>query len=340
MKFIGDIVLTTPVIRAVKESYPDAYIAYLGEKEGVSLLQNNPDLDEIIAYDFTKPGFLEQIKTIMRLRRKKFDVFIDLFSNPRTALLALASGAPIRIGKDVKGRGKFYTHRINDDGERKTAIQFHYQYLKPLGIEVRHWQTKIYLTDEERREAKIYLRWKEFDPDKPIVALHPGATWPAKIWDKNRFAALVDLINAKLGAQVLLTQGPNDRLLCDEVSRLAVGKLQILDVLPLRQLAAILSHCNALIANDSGPMHIAVAVGTPTIGIFGPGEEDIWFPYTPPFYPEGAGHTPLRKNVSCHPCHLNACNRTGEGFMECMKLLGIDEVFSVLQRSMNPKQNR
>ncbi|HZY09621.1 MAG TPA: glycosyltransferase family 9 protein, partial [Bacteroidota bacterium] len=110
MKFIGDVVLTTPIIRAVREKYPDAYIAYLGDKLAVSLLENNPYLDEIIPFDFSKPTFLEQSRVMLRLRKRRFDVFVDLFSNPRTALLARASSASIRIGKDVKGRGKLYTH--------------------------------------------------------------------------------------------------------------------------------------------------------------------------------------------------------------------------------------
>jgi ADP-heptose:LPS heptosyltransferase len=81
-------------------------------------------------------------------------------------------------------------------------------------------------------------------------------------------------------------------------------------------------------------MHIAAAVGTKTIGIFGPGEEHIWFPYVPPFYPLSAGHTALRKDVPCHPCHLDYCNREGEGYMECMKLLGVKEVFEEVRKRL------
>ena len=123
MKFIGDVVLTTPVVHALRETFPDAHISYLAERGAVSLLENNPDLDELIAFDFDKPGILEQFRVIRRLRRKKFDVFIDLFSNPRTAMLARASGATMRIGKEVKGRGRLYTHQIRDNVRPKTAIE-------------------------------------------------------------------------------------------------------------------------------------------------------------------------------------------------------------------------
>jgi heptosyltransferase-2 len=100
-------------------------------------------------------------------------------------------------------------------------------------------------------------------------------------------------------------------------------RIYLLDSLNLRELASVLSLLDLYISNDCGPMHIAVAVGTKTIGIFGPGEEDIWFPY-----PESMGHKALRVDVECHPCHLDFCNREGENYMKCMKLLTVDMVLN------------
>lgn len=334
MKFIGDVVLTTPIIHAICESYPSAYIAYLGEKNAVSLLEHNPYLNEIIPFDFSKPTIYEQIRVLRELRKRKFDVFIDLFSNPRTTMLAWLSSAPIRIGKEVKWRGKFYTHRILDDGRAKTAIEFHYQYVEALGVKRTHWRTEIFLTEDERREARIFLKWQNVQLDKPIIGIHPGATWPAKMWLGDRFAELISMLVRELGVQVVLTQGPEDKQLVEEVARDSGVKVTVLGVLPLRQLAAVLSHCAVYVANDSGPMHIAVAVGTKTIGIFGPGEENIWFPYVPPYYDASVAHIALRKNVPCHPCHLDFCNREGDGYMECMKLLSVLEVFEEIKKRL------
>lgn len=332
MKFIGDVVLTTPIIRAVREQYPDAYIAYLGDSEAVSLLEHNPHLNEIIVYDFSKPSIIEQPKVMLQLRKRKFEVALDLFSNPRSALLIYASGAKMRIGKDVKGRGNLYTHRIQDDGTPKTAIEFHDQYLKPLGIEPKHFRTEIFLTDDEKREARNYLKWQDVDIERPIVGLHPGATWPAKMWEWDKFADLIDVLRAKLKVQVIMTQGPKDAELVDKISKRATGNFIPLPLMKLRQLAAIISQCSVYVSNDAAPMHISVAVGTKTIGIFGPGEENIWFPYLPPYYDTSAGHLALRKNVPCHPCHLDFCNREGNGFMECMKLLSVKEVFEEVKK--------
>ncbi|MBI1807563.1 MAG: glycosyltransferase family 9 protein [Ignavibacteria bacterium] len=332
MKFIGDVVLTTPIIRTLREKYPDAYVAYLGEKEAVSLLQHNPYLNEIISFDFSKPTLIEQPRVMFQLRKRRFDVFIDLFCNPRTAMLARASGAPIRIGKEVKGRGKLYTHQIVDDGRPKTAIEFHYQYVKPLSVEPIHRRTEIFLTDDEKREARNYLKWQDIDVNKPTVGLHPGATWPAKMWQWEKFAALADLIRAKLDAQVVVTQGPHDRKLVEQISARAVANMLVLPVMKLRQLAAVIAQFTVYVTNDAGPMHVGPAVGTKTIGIFGPGEENIWFPYAAPSYDASAEHVALRKDVPCHPCHLDFCNREGEEFMECMKLLDVKEVFEHVKK--------
>ncbi len=332
MRFIGDVVLTTPVIRSVREHFPDAYIAYLAEREAISLLENNLYLDELIPYNFSRLSVVEQTRVGYLLRQKKFDVFIDLFCNPRTALLALASGAPIRVGKDVRGRGSAYTHRIIDDGKPKSAIAYHYQYVQPIGVEPKHWRTEIVLTEEEIRDARAYLQWQDVDCQSPIVGIHPGATWPAKKWAWENFADLGDLIRAKLHTQVVLLQGMNDAELVDNIARRTTGQIRILPPMRLRQLAAIISCFKTYVTNDNGTMHIAVAVGTRTIGIFGPGEENIWFPYVPPLYPPETGHIALRKSVPCHPCHLNVCNRSGNEFMECMKLLSVKEVFDEVKK--------
>ena len=334
MKFIGDIVLTTPVIRSLRTALPHAYIAYLGDRNAVSLLEHNPFLNEIISYDFSRPTMQEQWRVAWLLRRRKFDVVIDLFGNPRSALLSYLSGAQVRVGPDRKGRGRFYTLRVRDDGKPKTSIAFHNQSLTAIGIQPSTVTTELFLTTGEREQA-----WKALNillsggvsarGSTPIVCLHPGATWPAKKWLPERFAELADRLHVDHGVRVVLTGGPGDADTVAEVCRYARTAPCPVGLLPLRQLAALLSHCSAVVSNDAGPMHIAVAVGTPTIGIFGPGEESIWFPY-----PRERGHRALRMDVPCHPCHLDICNRRGEEFMECMKLLLVDDVVKAVAEAV------
>ena len=331
MKFIGDVVLTTPIIRSVRNAYPDAFIAYLGEKNAVSLLEHNPNLNEIIPFDFSCPTIVEQPRVAFQLRRKKFDLAIDLFNNPRSALLTYLSGAKVRVGAQRKGRGSLYTNRVQDDGRPKTAIEFHNQFIKSVGVDPTSVKTEIFLTNDERREARIYLQWLDhennpLDLRKSIVGIHPGATWPAKKWVPERFAELADMLAAKLGVQIVLLAGPGDSEAVDAVLRHSFSNIKVVRNLPLRQLAAVISHCSLFIGNDAGPMHIAAAVDIPTIGIFGPGEENIWFPYSE------HGSIALRKNVPCHPCHLDFCNREGDGYMECMKLVTTEDVLETARK--------
>ena len=328
LRFIGDVVLTTPVIHALRNAYPDAHIAFLGDKEAISLLEHNPDLNEIIPFDFEK-GLFSRLLLLKSLHGGKFDLVVDLFSNPRSALLTYATGARMRIGLDGRSRSRLYTHRIKDDGIPKTVIEAYFQFLRGLDIKPSSLETKIYLTEDEKREARIYLHWLGIEVDQPIMGLHPGASWPAKVWPSDRFADLADRIAAKHNAQVLVTQGPKDREIVAEVSKKCVTNVKILDILPIRQLAAVLSHVAVYVANDSGPMHVAVAVGTKTIGIFGPGEENIWFPYS-----SSKGHLALRKDVWCHPCHLDFCDKVGDGYMKCMKLLEVNEVFEKVKQRL------
>lgn len=320
MKYIGDVVLTTPIIRTLREAYPDAHISYLGDAHAVTLLQNNPYLDEIIPFDFSKDTFLYQAKMYLMMFSKNYDLTIDLYSNPRSALMTFATRAPMRIGGDSKSRGKLYTHRISDDGIIKSAIDYHYMSLKPLGIVPKYYKTEIFLTEEEKSEAKRFLHSVGVDSSRKIVALHPGGTWPAKLWQKEKFTELASILSHK-SISVILTGGNNDANIVEYVrsnsNGVSIGNVS------LRMISAIYSHCNALVSNDCGVMHIAVAVGTPTIGIFGPGQENIWFPYSSP-------HIALRKNVPCHPCHLNVCNRTNHEFMECMQLISVEEVLAAV----------
>ena len=329
MKYIGDVVLTTPIIRTLREAYPDSHISYLGDAKAVSLLHNNPFLDEIIPFDFSKDSLLYQLKMYALMYSKKFDLTIDLYSNPRSALMTFATRASMRIGGDSKSRGKFYTHRITDDGSLKSAIDYHYMSLKPLEIFPKYYKTEIFITNEEKSEARKTLQSIGVDVSRKIIAVHPGATWPNKIWLKEHFAGLIKNILEQTDCEIILSPGPSDLELMRYLKSNYTSRVTILPLLPVRELASILSQTNVFVANDCGPMHIGVAVGTKTIGIFGPEPIEIWFPYD-----RNEGHIPFFKKLSCSPCRTTSCFRQGNEYLECMKLISVEEVSKAVKERL------
>ena len=323
LRFIGDIVLTTPVIEVLRERFPDCVIDYLGDGNAVALLQNNPNLDEIISYDFSAFEVGEQLRIASVLRKKRYDIAIDLFGNPRSAIAIFLSGAKMRIGGDFGWRGRLFTHPVTIS-ERMTAVSFHLKYLAPLGIREDYRRPRIFLREDEVHEAGEYLARSGVGGSRPLVGMHIGATWPAKVWPPQDFARLGESIVEELGGELLITYGRKDiKYLEAFSSSINVGFIPI-EPQNLRRLAAIISRCNIYVSNDAAPMHISAAVGTSTIGIFGPGEPDVWFPYE-----RSLGHRALHKDVQC--CHRDFCQLKGEEYLRCMKSITHEEVFETVR---------
>ena len=329
LKFIGDIILTTPLIKSIRKEFPNSYIAYLGDKKGVSLLEGNPYLDEIFPFDFSRNKFIQQLEYLHKLHSKNFDLAIDLFCNPRSAILTYATGANTRIGYESRGRSWAYTIKVKDDGKIKSAIEHHSQILNALKIEPKSFETEIFLSKDEKKEAARFLNWQGVKFEKPLVAFHIGATWPNKIWPIEKFTELADLICAKLGAEIILSFGPNDENLKNILIQKSFGNIHALPVLPVRQLAAILSHAKVFVSNDCGPMHIGPAIGLKTLGIFGPEPPEIWFPYD-----KNLGHKFFFSDIDCSPCRKTFCDLVGEENLKCMKNISILEIFNAIKERM------
>ena len=313
LRFMGDVILTIPLLTTLKDAYPNACITYLAETPFAVLLTHHPSVDNVLILDKTNRKQTAQLYKNILLT--KFDVAIDLFGNPRSALLTWLSGAKTRIGGDFRGRRHFYTHPIKNDGTPKTAIDFHLSYLAPLGIPLKKHNPFIVISEEEKEWAKNYLYLKGYDLSKQIIGIHPGATWPAKKWFPERFVELANTLNSK-GFQILFTMGPGEESLVRDIINQCTFDSKGPKVLSLRQLAAVLQQLDVYVSNDCGPLHLAPAVGTKTVGIFGPGEPDIWFPYD-----SNLGHRLVFHELDCSRCHRDLCEK-----MDCMKAISVYEV--------------
>lgn len=335
LRFMGDIILTTPLIQALSEAFPQAKITYLAETPFISLLENHPQIHDLIPFEFNRIRNLrgwellkEQYYFFRNLRKQRFDLAIDLFGNPRSAFQTWLSGARYRVGGDYKGRGRLYNRRINYRGLRLNAIQYHLKTLEALEIPLpENPKTHIFTTPAEDKWATDFLKSLDIDPTLPIVGLHPGATWPAKMWHWNRFADLIRQIKTQLKLPVLLTQGPEDEVRIQQIQKYLDFKVKTTGLLSLRQLAALQKQFAIYVSNDCGPLHLAIAVGTKTLGIFGPGEPDIWFPYS-----FSEGHRFIHHPPACWPCHRDFCDS-----LVCMDAIETKEVLTTIQEMLEIK---
>ncbi|HFE54114.1 MAG TPA: glycosyltransferase family 9 protein [Bacteroidetes bacterium] len=328
LRFMGDVILTTPLLRALKRADPGLRVAYLVESSYEGVLEGNPNVDTVLTLERHPGGLRAEAGQILDLRRRmrsfRPDLAIDLLGIPKSAALLALSGAPLRIGGPYRLRKHLYTHVVQHPVRAETAVEYHLRSLEPLGLSG-PWQpedlrTEVYLSDEEKAWAETFLRSRLGNWRGAIVGLHPGATWPAKRWFPERFGALARRIAEELGARVVVTVGPGEHALAEDVRRHAGGRAHVLPVLPLRRLAAVLGALSVYVTNDCGPLHLSVAVGTPTVGLFGPGEPNIWFPYDPRL-----GHVALHHPCPLHPCHRDFCDNP-----VCWYDLSVDEVLDAV----------
>jgi ADP-heptose:LPS heptosyltransferase len=319
-RFIGDLCLTLPALDAVREAAPGARVAYLIEEESAPLLEGDPRVDDRITIA-RKPGAAATARLIGRLRRFAPDLAIDFFCNPRTAIWTFASGARVRVGYPNKGwRSALYTHHSRP--RTLSAVGFHLASLAAIGWPAPERIPRLHLGEAARAEARAALAGLGVDPDAPLVGFHPGARWPTRRWATDRFAALAArFLEAEPRGVALVTGGPGDEARVAEVSDgLPPGRTRALLRWPLPRLVALQSLCRAFVCGDTGPMHTAVAVGCPTLGLFSKSRPAMFFPY-----PESLGHRSHTARVECSPCDRDEC-----ADLRCLHRLSVEGAWSKL----------
>jgi ADP-heptose:LPS heptosyltransferase len=319
LRFLGDIIITTPVIASLKERYPEAEIYYLSETPYADILEENPFLDGIIRLSKSKTSFF---RTLDKLRRLDITAAIDLFYNPTSANLLFLSRIPIRIGGRRKWRRHLYSSTCSVPVGIRSAVSHHLHFIEGLGCDVSERRPTIYLSTKEkeigaRSLEKLFPRNKD---DVKVVAFHAGGTWPSKIWPARGFAELARTICANGRYKVILITGPGEEKENRKIVQEAGSDVKIFPYSPLRDTAAMMNACDAVVANDGGILHLAIALGLPVTGIFGPTEPDIWFPY------ESMGPFSLATtNEDCAPCHLHHCEDR-----KCLDQMKMDTVLKKL----------
>ncbi|MCK4235664.1 MAG: glycosyltransferase family 9 protein, partial [Candidatus Krumholzibacteria bacterium] len=263
------------------------------------------------------------VRTIRRLRSIGFIAALDLFYNPRSAMLLFLSGIPIRVGGNRRWRRSLYTETFSVPRDIRSALSHHLFPLGIFGADTSEDLPHMYLRESERdRGAEVIERTVgRYNGNRPIIAFHPGGTWPSKRWAPESFARLAIKLKKQFDAVILIIAGSGEEAIGKAVRDKAGGDVFILPLQPIRTLASVLDHCAAVVANDGGVLHLTVGLGRPVVGIFGPTEPDIWFPY------EGKGPFVLvTLNESCAPCHHHYCED-----MRCLSGIEPDRVLSKVE---------
>jgi ADP-heptose:LPS heptosyltransferase len=323
-RFVGDVCLSTPVLTNLRRLAPQAELHYATEEESAPLLVDDPRLTRLWVSS-RKKSTLDQARFAGELRAQKFDVVLDLFCNPRTALWTAVTGARWRVGyPHKKFRSAAYNVAVRPT--EKSAILFHLASLTALGWDARYELPEITLAEGELAAARDDLAARGVPRGAGMIGFHPGARWPTRRWGAEDFSAL---------GRIFLTEHPDDWLLVfggpgeDDLARgIARGvknpRALAITGVGLRRFAALAKECRAFVAGDTGPTHVAVSVGTPTVGIFGRSEPERTFPY-----PVSAGHRSIYSGVWCSPCVLDVCDH-----MSCMRAISPDWVWDVLRKTL------
>jgi lipopolysaccharide heptosyltransferase III len=323
-RYLGDVVLLGSLFRNLRLHWPEARIEALVEPAYAGILALNPDVDAVMeppAGALGWPGF------VLRVRRAGFTHVFNIDNTERTAVVARLSGAPVRIGLHHGPHrlklGALYTAVGYDPGaehESQPITEYYLKALAPAGVPVATREVRLVPREDQVAEWRRHV-----GSQGRTLLLHPGSRSPWRLWPADRFAAVCDRVQDDLGVQVVLAGGPADRRLVAEIRGLARTHVMALDSPPsLPSFAALARACTALLCHDSGPMHIAAAVGTPVIALYGSQNPVL-------FRPHGPGHTLLVPPMPCACVTPGECIPADSYHNHCVRLHKVEGVFEAVK---------
>jgi len=336
---LGDVIHALPVLRGLRRRYPSAHLAWLLGRSFAPLLVGHPDLDEIIEFDRRRLGRLwrspvvamEFISFVRGLQRRRFDLVIDLQGLFRSGFFAFASRAPIRLGfANAREFARlFYTHRLRPAGDNVHAVDRNYLVADALGFADLPKVFDLAVTAAERADAERLFAEVGLGPAETFAALFPGARGETKQWLPGRFAELCDRLAGELDLRPVLMGGAGDRDRCRQVAGLCrTAPLDICGRTHLRLLVAVLERAAFVVCHDSGPMHIAAALGRPMACIVGPTDPRRTGPF-------GRRETIVRADLPCSPCFLRRLGHCKHDH-QCMNLIVADDVLGRVRAGLQP----
>jgi lipopolysaccharide heptosyltransferase I len=319
---IGDVVHALPVLNLLRRRWPAAHLSWLVTPACAGLLERHPQLDEVVRFERREFGrgwrnprvAWDLMRFMLGLARRRFDLVVDLQGLFRSGWLAAATRAPLRAGfaKAREGAWLFYTHRVPTGPPEQHAIERYLTLAQAVGCERAPVEFHFAVDDSDRSAVAALT------PGRYAVLL-PGANWVTKQWPVERFAALVGPLRRRMGLECVVAGGPETKALAARIP----GAVDLAGRTNLRQLVALLERAALVVANDTGPMHIAAALGRPLVTPFGPTNPVRTGPYR-------RLDSVVRLDIPCSPCYSRRCSH-----VSCLEWIGIDPVVDLAGRQMD-----
>jgi heptosyltransferase I len=317
---LGDIVHAMPTCAAIRRAYPDARLTWLVKRQWAGLVERIDGVDRVWPVKSTLKGWLSQVSP---LRAERFDLVVDLQGLFRSAAIGWFSGSPLLVGfaNGREGSSWFYSMRVPVPQSEMHAVDRYLLVAKAVGaLEPGTPEFRFRIPQTDYEEVDRLLSRSGVMPGTSWVALNVSARWPTKRWPAASFAEVADRLQQEGYGAVVMIGGPDERADVAAVSgMMKTPAVDLSGATTVGLLPALLSRAALLITNDSGPMHIAAAVGTPLVAMFGPTSAVRTGPY-------GMGHSVLTGNVPCRPCFSRTCHNTLP--LECLKLVSPDQVLA------------
>ena len=345
LRLIGDVVFTTPAIRAIRRHYPDARITYIVEEEAEAVVRHNPHLDAVIvARSPHAPGrLLADLALIRRLRRERYDLAIDFHGGPRSSMLTWLSGAPRRIGYEVAGRSWMYTTRVPRPRALRPrhSVVSQWDVLLPLGIAPPDSEIDATeMPDDPAAASAVARRLADagIGPANHVIVLHVSAGNPFRRWPATSFVELVCRLASKdPKRRIILTSGPSDAEAAAAIARDARARLTadaraaIVECgeFDLAELRALVGRAALYIGGDSGPLHIAGTTGVPVVGLYGPTLPVRSQPFRGARFTSAAAEV---LDLPCRPCNQRVCE---PGDFRCLTGISAEAVAILAEEALS-----
>lgn len=306
LRGIGDVVLSTIILDNLKADFPHASIDYLTDPSSKPGLEGLPQIYRVII--FPKKGTWNRLKLFLEIRHTNYDLVFDFFSNPTTAQITFLSGAKYRVGFPYRGRRYAYNYYGPEERGKYHSAILHLLTLKKLNLTHEFKSLHFFIDNSDKSFANKYFN-EITSANKLLIGLSPSGGWKSKKCEPEKFAEIGNALKEKYMADIIVLWGISDKYEAIAIHNLIPNSL-LAPSTSIREMAALIKKCHILIANDSGPMHISTAVGTPVLSIHGPTDPKLQGPF-------GDKHEwVIYSELECIMCNLLECPKNHECFKD------------------------